>query len=554
MIAEASFTFRFSLDIAGRLAVLVFALLIALYTVKMPLKGRRHHIFVIFVADLAIFFAVTLAANFAGSPETYYAVRILGPFPGQLSWPLLYHFILGFVSPKTNQVQKFTLVGAYAYVFGLWWAPLLLDPTLHFKGVRTTSTGYGLQLGPLAEYVTPFGITWFFIILTILMLAALLRYYRIHQSPFVRHQIWYLSLGILFISLGGNQGQFARYVGGITLLPYLFSAGFLVILLGLRKYEFFAIAPVAEVQSEAPLRYSLLQGFSYLAIESEPKQSFEVFSNLALNGHYGLCVTKSSPGAIRENYRLKTTPILWLTEEKSDDAVAPADLHGILVTIKAFLQKAERSVIMLHGLEYLVSINGFKSVLRLIVRLNDLIVQKNGILLIPVVQGNLTEKQQGLLSAECPSLQKLEVSQSGEAITSPFQPRQELHPLLANIPIPAETHVQEPLRFKREDAEKAFRFLAKAFLQDYTVSRLLVDASGWRTSMEIAEGASLPARKMYGRDGGPGPAIAELLKRGLVETRWVTGQRGRGGTIMKVRVNHSNPYVKIEIDRLALQP
>ena len=151
-------------------------------------------------------------------------------------------------------------------------------------------------------------------------------------------------------------------------------------------------------------------------------------------------------------------------------------------------------------------------------------------------------------------MQRLELSETGETITSPFQPRQELHPVLANAPLPAEAHIQEPLQFKRDDAEKAFRSLAKAFLADYTINRVSIDSAGWRTSLEIAEETKLPAYRVYGKGGQTGSALVELSKRGLVETRYFPGQRGRGGTVMKIRVNYANPYVKEELDRIAKQP
>ena len=151
-------------------------------------------------------------------------------------------------------------------------------------------------------------------------------------------------------------------------------------------------------------------------------------------------------------------------------------------------------------------------------------------------------------------MQRLELSETGETITSPFQPRQELHPVLANAPLPAEAHIQEPLQFKRDDAEKAFRSLAKAFLADYTINRVSIDSAGWRTSLEIAEETKLPAYRVYGKGGQTGSALVELFKRGLVETRYFPGQRGRGGTVMKIRVNYANPYVKEELDRIAKQP
>ncbi len=114
--------------------------------------------------------------------------------------------------------------------------------------------------------------------------------------------------------------------------------------------------------------------------------------------------------------------------------------------------------------------------------------------------------------------------------------------------------IPRALMFDQEDASKSFRFLAVGFLQDYTIQKIFIDTAGWRTVSEIAKGATLPISKLYGKSGEPGIALAELLRRGLAEARWLSGQRGRGGTTMKVRVNYGNPYVKGELDRLALQP
>jgi len=546
--------FSLSPAVVGGLFRLAVASLILIYAIRIPLKRNHHYLFMVFVATIVLWSVLAFYGQTADNVEAY-TERARWTFMLAMApqYAFLYHSVLHFVSPKLNKPQKFTLFVAYCYVIiinGI----LMLYPSLLFTRARTTALGYVAGPGSLTPVLNPYGVSISTVIYTVLITTILVRYFRSRRSPLVRAQIRYLLGGYLIYTAGTLQWFGAQYFGGISLLPYLTSGGLVVILFGLSRHGFSAIIPMAEMQSKVPLRYDLPQGSTYLAFEPEPKQSFEVFSNLALNGHYGLCITRSSPSSIRESYGLKITPILWLTEEKVDNTVAPSDLHGLLVTTKAFLQKADRSVMMLHGFEYLVSINGFKPMLRLILRLNDLILQKNGILLIPVVPGTLNEKQQTLLSAECPSLQRLEVSQSGEAITSLFQPRQELHPLLANTPIPTEAHIQEPLQFKREDAAKVFRFLAKAFLQDYTVQRIIIDSAGWRTALEIAGGTGLPTRKMYGRDGGPGQAIVDLLKRGLVETRSVPGQRGRGGTIMKVRANHGNPYVKAEIDRLALKP
>jgi hypothetical protein len=44
--------------------------------------------------------------------------------------------------------------------------------------------------------------------------------------------------------------------------------------------------------------------------------------------------------------------------------------------------------------------------------------------------------------------------------------------------------------------------------------------------------------------GGRGSAIGELEKRGLVEAKVVSGERGRGGNILKLRIHAETEDVK----------
>ncbi len=547
--------FSLNLIALGWLATLAVSLLTLFYAIRIPLKRTYNYIYILFVVDTVIWSSLVFYSQTADSTETFYARAwwnlLVGSPPQRLA--ILYSFTIFFVHSKPGRI-RYTLLPLFAWAFAFI-GMLLVDRTLIFSRPRITPIGFGSGPGSLTPYLAPYAVDITTTIITILIVALLLGHYRLQRSSVTRGQIRYLLGGVLLVAAAAYSFYVAQYLGGISLLSYLSAASIAVMLMGLRKHGFFAITPQPETQSKVPLRFDLAQGASYLAFEPEPKQSFEIFSNLALNGRNGLCITRSFPESIRETYGLKATPILWLTEEKSDNVIAPSDLNGLLVTIQVFLERAERPVVILQGIGFLASTNGFRPVMRLIARLSDANLRRDGIMIFSAVPGTLTDGQITMLSEECPSLQRLDVSRNGEAVTSPLQPLQEIHPLLMkNASVPAEPHTQEPLQFRSDEAEKVFKYLAKAFLMDYTVHRIIVDSAGWRTAMEIADGTKLPARKMYGRNGGPGQAIAELLKRGLVETRWVTGQRGRGGTVMKVRANHTNPYVKEEIDRMARQP
>ena len=109
--------------------------------------------------------------------------------------------------------------------------------------------------------------------------------------------------------------------------------------------------------------------------------------------------------------------------------------------------------------------------------------------------------------------------------------------------------------FGNIDTSTVFLFLAQAFLTDYAVNHIFIDSAGWRTQLEIAEGTKLPTTRIYGRDGKDlGPALGELMRRGLIEWKSLAGQRGRGGIVRMIRINNGNPYVKSELDRVARHP
>jgi hypothetical protein len=56
-----------------------------------------------------------------------------------------------------------------------------------------------------------------------------------------------------------------------------------------------------------------------------------------------------------------------------------------------------------------------------------------------------------------------------------------------------------------------------------------------------------------GRGGRHGPALYELVARGLVETRTFSGQRGRGGEVVRVRVAYGREPVKRHVDKAIMK-
>ena len=113
--------------------------------------------------------------------------------------------------------------------------------------------------------------------------------------------------------------------------------------------------------------------------------------------------------------------------------------------------------------------------------------------------------------------------------------------------VPSQDLVVE-FEFKGEHSSKVFDFLVGSFVEDYMRLRLPIEKSGWRTLMSAIKRTKVPASAVYGRKGRLGKAIGELQHRGLVETRFFPGERGRGGNIMKLRICYEKEPVKRQID------
>jgi hypothetical protein len=85
--------------------------------------------------------------------------------------------------------------------------------------------------------------------------------------------------------------------------------------------------------------------------------------------------------------------------------------------------------------------------------------------------------------------------------------------------------------FKSESAERVFGSLLKSFVDDHFVGNNPSESSGWRSLVEIAQGIGAARTSLYSAEGfGP---LRELIKKGVVERKVLSKQRGRGGRVMK---------------------
>jgi len=163
-------------------------------------------------------------------------------------------------------------------------------------------------------------------------------------------------------------------------------------------------APAGPPPKEGPAPTSrvseLERSFSYLVEEDKPETSYNLFVNALKKGMKGFCITRNYPAKIRSKFDLKDTPVIWLSNVGRENTIRPKDLEKLSLSLEQFLSQPGGGIVLLDGLEYLITNNNFITVLRLIQSLRDQVAINQSILLMAVNKSTLESHQLNLLERE----------------------------------------------------------------------------------------------------------------------------------------------------------
>lgn len=169
------------------------------------------------------------------------------------------------------------------------------------------------------------------------------------------------------------------------------------------------VTPTVEtVLEKKPTMYRLIKGNIYLLKSEDPNRGFETFADVirsqchdcgkaeafkceALNCSnctigcpcsvcdqhrpQGLVITRRFPKKVAQEYMIQTTPIIWLTQMRREDVdcISPHEVARLNLTLTNFIEKSDNGVILVEGLEYLITQNSFDLVLNFIQHMQDVI-------------------------------------------------------------------------------------------------------------------------------------------------------------------------------------
>ena len=161
------------------------------------------------------------------------------------------------------------------------------------------------------------------------------------------------------------------------------------------------LKPNAHRELESARKYNLESGYSYLIKEEIPDQAHDIFVDASRHGVPCLCVTREYPEKLKEKLDLKGVPFLWLSmDQEKTYARDPTNMALLYSDMKTFISENKNCMVLLSGLEYLISQNGFQKMLKLIQHVNDRIAVTESVLVASISPLTLPENELKMLEKE----------------------------------------------------------------------------------------------------------------------------------------------------------
>jgi len=164
------------------------------------------------------------------------------------------------------------------------------------------------------------------------------------------------------------------------------------------------LAEVPAVASTYPIihaapgeRFPIERGVIYLVKEKRPGIGFAMFKEAVSNGAVGMVVAREHPERLKQMHEFRASKLLWLTRRVGVDHIDPTELSLLSLEISKFVERSNRSVVLIEGLEYIITQNNFESVLRFVNHLHDFVLAHDCAVIVIIDPRVLSTRELALL-------------------------------------------------------------------------------------------------------------------------------------------------------------
>jgi hypothetical protein len=235
------------------------------------------------------------------------------------------------------------------------------------------------------------------------------------------------------IILGHRHGSAAEPIARLSLICTVTAVMIYFAYSMARGSMTISVTPRAEKLSSATKsRYNLLPRRVYLVEERKPDFGMSLFADILKGRCYdcenddsflcesldcgscnlpcpckkcdryktrtqGLMITRLQPNDVRAKLFLQTTPIMWLSTVAGKDNMDPAKLSVLTDFLVSSMEKSQNGIVLVDGIEYLLTSNDFSRVLRAMDRWTETAMTNSIRLIITLDPNAFDEKELAML-------------------------------------------------------------------------------------------------------------------------------------------------------------
>ena len=139
-------------------------------------------------------------------------------------------------------------------------------------------------------------------------------------------------------------------------------------------------------------------GCAYLVEERRPKRSLELCEKFSAEGAELLIVSRDPPSQLISRTILIPKKTIWLTNLVGADRMNPTSIGILMSEIRKFVEQSDhRPIVLIDGMEYLISLNTYDRMLQFVHQLRDMFVMAGAVLIMPMDMRTLNDREQALL-------------------------------------------------------------------------------------------------------------------------------------------------------------
>ena len=169
----------------------------------------------------------------------------------------------------------------------------------------------------------------------------------------------------------------------------------------------FQIVPKEELPRRTKRRFSVEPGYIYKVEERKAMKTFDILSELVTHGHQGLAITIQSPDIVKRKYGFEKTPVFWLGKwKRCEEWVDATKLEKLGFILRAFLKDADKGVVVLDGIDYLITMYNFNKIAKLIQGLYEFNTHNRSQIIISINPDVLEKKEMAIIDRYLESIEQ----------------------------------------------------------------------------------------------------------------------------------------------------